>query len=152
MQFTPTVPSDLDQIEEWQQADVDETHHEIDPHFWLTGSEGSFLCFALQDLSGPVFYVRLEEIGQGQLRLHCQFAPEQEVSKSRVAKGITENFPKLIMKLQSLGYTSLVFETRTDSLATFMMRMGFKSVLGTTDYFYEFRQGAKEKSGGPEQG
>ena len=133
--FTPSTAADIDQITEWAAADP--WHHVVNPGWWLTGAEGSFLAFCLMDSKGPVAYVRLE-VDDGYVRIHTKFAPESVVSKRRLVVGMIEAVKKLIEFYKQSNAKGLVFQSVSPNLIAFMDKyLGFKQV-GNDDYRLEF--------------
>lgn len=136
MLIVPTIESDLPQIQEWINADPDHSRFpDNDPKFLLTGKGA--LAFCLKDDEGPLCYVRLDE-ENGMLRLATQFAPEIEVSKKRLVKGLLEmGIPAIIAFAKNTDHKGIVFETMTESLIAFMKKLNFNHTSGD-DYALVF--------------
>lgn len=133
MEFSPSTENDVEQLTEWIQADP---YHKdcLNPHWWLTGTEGSLLAFCLTDGKGPLTYVRLDS-EYGYVRIHTQFAPESVVSKRRLVVGMIGAINKLKEYYQD--HKGLVFKSVSPNLIDFMGRLGFVSV-GNNDYRFNF--------------
>lgn len=138
MKFIESTSDDIDQLEEWIAQDP---YHKdcLDPLWWLTGVEGSFLCFCLQDSHGPTMYVRTDKEND-LLRLHIQFGPESEVSKHRVVKSIIRGWPQLEYIRKQEQMKGFIFRSKSKSLINFMeAKFGFMtSQSGNDDYILAF--------------
>jgi len=137
IKFTSTLPDDQPQILRWALADP---YHcakaSIDgPGWWLTGQ--GVLSGCIEDAGGPTMYFRFDLEGE-LVRLHTQFAPENEVTKTRVIRVISRAIPALAFKAKQEGAKGFVFESVSPLLIRFMDRMGFKSVENTNDYIFMF--------------
>lgn len=137
--FTPTTLFDVPQIDEW--IKLDPYHHEQGrPEWWL--GRGALVAFCVSDNVGPLTFCRLDA-EDGYVRIHTQFAPEEEVSKARLIAGFDEAMPQLIALHQDKGLWSpvwkgMIFKSINPSLIAFMdKRYGFKSV-GDDDYRLDF--------------
>ena len=124
MNFSPAVDSDLEQLKEW--IDKDPWHKDQPADWWLTGN--GYLSCVLQDQTGPVFYLRFDQEDE-LLRMSTQFAPEEEVSKMRVAKAILKTFPKFIEAMRP-KFKGIIFESTNPTLIGFMAKLGFEKVEG----------------------
>ena len=137
LKLTTTNPEDLEQIQEWLQADP---WHSGDarnsPKAMLSGS-GALLCFCVQDDKGPVFYIRLDKEND-LVRVAAQFAPENIVSKRRVILGLARAFVPAAKKFaQDRGFKGLVFESVNPKLIAFMNKLNFKPA-GNNDFVLRF--------------
>jgi hypothetical protein len=136
MRLEASTDADLTLIESWCKQDIDSTHHNLDPHFFLTGQ--GFLTLKVVDDIGPVFFARFDECRErlvNGLRFHTQFAPVSEVSKKRVSAAIDQTLMAFIEKVKADGINFLMFETVFPELAAFMqLTFGFRQVEGTNDY------------------
>jgi hypothetical protein len=121
--FSSSVVDDVQQIEDWTAADPYHQNQK-DPFWWLTGND-CLIAGCVEDESGPVLYFRFDE-DEGFARLHTQFAPEDQVSKKRVAVAIFEAIPVISLVLKSDGLEGIVYESTSPSLIQFMSGMGFK--------------------------
>jgi hypothetical protein len=98
----------------------------------LTGH--GLLSFKVVDGSGTVIFMQLNDDGD-YARIVAQFAPEEEVSKRRVALALSQvAIP--VLKGYAEGYEKkgLVFESINDELTGFMNKLGFYKADGTNDY------------------
>jgi hypothetical protein len=112
---------DIERIQKW--TDADPYHQgQRNPEWWLTGT--GFLSFRLDDDSGPLVYVKVVK-EDSRYRIHCQFAPQEEVSKSRLARGLVQSVPVVMKYLSEQGGSAAVFNTISDSLGVFLMSQGF---------------------------
>ena len=121
MKVELTTQEDLDRISQWTEAD--EYHRENNlPSWWLTG-QGN-LSFRLDDDEGPILYARLDD---GEMfRFHCQFAPQNVVSKRRLIVGIFGVFPLLVDYVKSKGAKGIVFSSVSPKLVRFMKKLKFE--------------------------
>jgi len=130
---SPTTLDDLIKIQEWIAQDP---WHKDDPSWTaealLTGKGA--LSFCVLDDKGPLFFVRLNREGD-MLRLATQFAPESEVSKSRLVKGLLSvGIPTITEFGKVKGYKGIVYESTNESLINFMKMQGFFKSAGENDY------------------
>lgn len=132
VKFYASIPDDIPQIKEWIEADPDHAG-KVEPVWWLTGM--SHLSFGLEDEKGPVLYGRVDK-EEDVARLHIQFAPQHQVSRRRVARGILKGLPVLLEYLKK-EFKAVLFESRSPELVGFMKNMGFEHYEGT-DYRLEF--------------
>jgi hypothetical protein len=133
MLIKPTSIEDMEQIRAWAEADIDEAHRCIDPSFWLTAATKSYLAGAIDDSEGRVLYFRFDREQESLLRMHTQFGPENQVSRSRVAQAISTVLPNYLQMVQADGINGIIFETRFPELAAFMARLGFRKAEGEND-------------------
>jgi hypothetical protein len=129
MQVKPTYTEDVEQIRAWSEIDIDESHRKTNPEFWLTAAPGSYFAGAIEDADGIVLYFRFDKEGD-LLRMSTQFAPENFVSRRRVAEAISAVLPSYSRMVQADGITGIVFETKFPELAAFMSRIGFEKAGG----------------------
>ena len=135
IEFTPTIPDDIPQIQEW--TGYDPYHFvQASPEWWLTGAPDSVLAFCLSDECGPLIYVRIDAEGE-YARIHIQFAPEKVVSKRRLVMGLLQGFETIRDMLKEAKEKGMVFNTINPSLAGFFQKQGFKSI-GHDDYRLDF--------------
>ena len=116
--FKASTVDDVSQIQEWTDADV---YHrgQHNPGWWITGN--GLLSFRVDDETGPLFYVRLDD---GEFcRLSVQFAPSNVVSKRRLIPAMLETLPKLIETAK--GSKGLIFDSVSPALIKFMGKMRF---------------------------
>jgi hypothetical protein len=124
MKLTPTLGSDLSQIEEWMAADT-YLQNAGDSSWWLTGTS-CLLAFCGQDDEGPVFYVKLVRDGDF-AKMYTVFGPVSEVAPKRIAKAILAIVPQLGLAMKDMGYKGICFETKNEALVNFMKQLGFKT-------------------------
>jgi hypothetical protein len=117
MKYRPTAPADREQLAEWISQDEDHKDKN-NPEFWLPQDRTN--CFAGEDDSGPVFYVR----GESVLRLHLQFAPKSEWR--RLARTI-DQFAEQIRKDASKNYRQIIFESTSPGLIKFLSKRGYRN-------------------------
>lgn len=130
MKFTTSTIDDIEQITEWIENDP---YHKdcLDPFWWLTGQ--GLLSYCIQDSTGPTMYVRLD-LEVPYLRIHTQFAPLTEVSKTRVVKSLLWALPRMETVARNNGCTNYVFKSTSPDLIQFMFKkFGFVSI-GSDDY------------------
>lgn len=123
IKFIPTSLDDQPQISEWLSEDPSKKGDSIMPGWWVTGVE-CLMAGCAQDDCGPVVYLRFDRDGDF-IRMHTIFAPEREVSKSRLARAITEAMPALGVMAVRNGGKGIVFESVSPKLIDFMGRFGF---------------------------
>jgi hypothetical protein len=130
MKLHESVESDIEQLSSWIIADP---YHQdcLNPRWWLTGQ--GILSYRIEDSKGVTMYARLDSDGEF-IRLHCQFAPESEVSKLRVIKSILWAIPRMEQFARSKKAKALIFNSVSPSLIEFMKtKFGFTSI-GDNDY------------------
>jgi hypothetical protein len=132
--FTPSTADDLEQLGEWIAAD--KLSRPSTPSWWFTGQ--GLLTFCLQDSIGPVCYVRLEREDQ-MTRLHTLFGPPEEVHKIRLVKAMLKAIPVVIEYSKSTGASGVVFDSKSESLISFMKRQGFISLDKGDDFVLYFK-------------
>jgi hypothetical protein len=132
---------DRERLERWIKEDP---YHKdfLHPFWWLTGRDGTLLCFRLDDFDGPLCYVRLDEkLPDGTIRLHTQFAPREEVSKLRLVKGMLKCIPIILHVCRQQHAVSIVFQSVSPTLIGFMQKkFGFQPA-GGTDYMLPLQAG-----------
>jgi hypothetical protein len=130
MRFLPSIEQDTEQLSEW--IGNDPYHKDcLDPLWWLTGN--GFLAYCIQDEKGPTMYVRTD-LENDLMRLHCQFAPEQEVNKKRVMKSLTWALPKMKSLAVEYGMIGFVYKSTSPLLIGYMERkFGFQAI-GNDDH------------------
>jgi hypothetical protein len=121
MLLKPATESDLPQIAKWIEADCFHTNQPST--FWLTGSD-CFFASKVEDDEGTLAYVRIEE-EDNDYRIHTQFAPESEVIRSRIAKGIINFITTLQQIGKENGKERLITESINPELIAFLARLGF---------------------------
>lgn len=119
--FRPIKSTDTEILTDWIERDLDHAGR-MSAEWW---SEGSVLSCSVDDIKGPVLFLRLDG-ERAHVRMHIQFAPEDVVSKIRTAKAILEGIPVLAELMDEHEATKIVFESTNDQLVKFMNRMGFK--------------------------
>jgi hypothetical protein len=119
--FTPSTENDVQQLSEWINADC---YHKdcLNPGWWITGS--GFLSFCVQDSQGPTMYARVD-VENDSLRLHCQFAPQSEVSRARVIKALLFAIPRMKELAKSENLSRLITQSTSEPLIGFLSRLGF---------------------------
>lgn len=131
MKFLPSTENDIEQLSEWIKADPYHKDY-LDPFWWLTGN--GLLSYCIHDSKGPTMYVRLDEEA-GLMRLHCQFAPESEVSRIRVVKSLLWALPKMKSVARDKNLQGFVYRSTSPLLISFMQtKFGFTPV-GADDYW-----------------
>lgn len=144
IKFSETLLDDQPQILEWMRADSyhrDATDQGM-PGWWVTGSD-CLLAACIEDASGPVIYFRLDNTENDLIRMHVQFGPQNQVSKSRVARGIARAMPALKKVAQEKGAKGFVFESLSPGLIRFMGVLGFVPMPGkenVDDYVLRFEE------------
>jgi hypothetical protein len=119
MRMEPSNESDLKQIEDWTIADP--WHKIVNPGWWLTGN--GLLSFRLDDVEGPLCYVRLDAEDKHRLiRLNTQFAPEEVVSKKRLVLGMLWCLPILVELSKNLNMKGLIYYSESPSLVAFLQK------------------------------
>jgi hypothetical protein len=137
MKFTNTTQADTEQLTEWIQADP---YHKdcLNPQWWFTGN--GLLSYCLQDSKGPTMYVRLDK-DEELLRLHTQFAPDNQVSKLRVVKSLMYALPRMEQFAKSKDLKGYVYRSTSQSLIDFMqIKFGFTPVGANDDYWLPFER------------
>lgn len=81
-------------------------------------------------------YLRLDKEAEF-VRMHIQFAPENEVNRVRVARVLFDGIPRMISTLEAWAYQGIIFESQSPSLVAFMDRMKFVHKSGD-DYVLTF--------------
>jgi hypothetical protein len=141
IKITETTKNDLEQIQEWVDADPWHKHDDNnDPEYMLTGY--GVLAFCLQDAKGPLAYIKLTEDGDD-MRISMQFAPESVVSKKRLVLGLIKvGIPLMKGYAEGWGSKGLVFESVNPSLIGFALndKVGFKNVEGTNDFRFNIEE------------
>lgn len=138
-EFCLTQEEDLVRIASWTMRDFSKSR-DVSFDFWLTGR--GLLSGRINDSMGPTMYFCFKE-DDGVARLHTLFAPEEEVSKLRIARVLIKAFPVLAKEIKSLGFKSIVFESINSPLIKFMSRLGFRPRPGGKEMIddYEFLLG-----------
>ena len=134
--LSESTQQDIEQLTEWIQSDP---YHKdcLNPTWWLTGNGA--LSYCLMDSKGPTMYVRTDIEGW-KLRLHCQFAPESEVDKSRVIKSIIWALPRMEKFARDNQLSGLIYQSTSPSLISFMqMKFGFVPT-ENNDHIMVFRE------------
>ncbi len=132
MKLTTSSLSDLEQIKEWVEKDPFHKNQN-QPAWWLTGQ--GLLSFCVQDSKGPVVYVRLDK-QDDMLRLNCQFAPEEEVSKLRVMKALIWTFPQMVHVIKQNKLKGFVYKSVNQPLIDFMqLKFSFTPTGNDNDYW-----------------
>jgi hypothetical protein len=142
IKLIPSDDKDVERLLRW--IALDEFHRDLplNPYFWLTAAHGSLLAFRLDDNDGPLCYVRLDEKDSlGEIRLHTQFAPRDEVSKLRLVKGMLQCIPMVLYECRRQHAAGIIFESVSPTLIGFMSKkFGFKPA-GGTDYILPLQEG-----------
>lgn len=137
MKFSESTPNDIEQLTEWIKHDP---YHKdcLIPEWWLTGD--GLLSYCIQDSQGPTMYVRIDKEND-LMRLHCQFAPETEVSKSRVVKSLLWALPRMEVFAKQQQLKGFVYKSTSPSLIQFMqIRFGFTPIGSDNDYWKPFEE------------
>lgn len=123
-----------DQIETMKWVEADPAHKDvIKGDFWAQPIDEKgkpilgIKCIKVQDDSGTVFYLRLEQA----LRVYIQFPPEQEVYKSRVAFALRRMIHFIGERAKIEGYQEAVFNSKSEHLIAFLDKLGIKKLEDT---------------------
>ena len=122
----PSTEEDLPTIASWCKLDIDPSHHNIQPEFFLTGC--GFLTFKIVDENGTVLFVRVEGDADTAV-LHLQFAPESVVAKIRLVRAMLKVFP-LVMDELNKNFLAVKFESTSTPLIRFFSKLGFQRADG----------------------
>jgi hypothetical protein len=122
MRLEPSTKNDLSQLSAWIAAD--DWHRGIEPEFWLTGAD-CLLAAKVLDKDGVVAYLRVDEENDD-YRIHGQFGPEYDVSKTRTAKAILKVIDLTKQLAVSNSKKSLIIQTTNAPLIAFLSRLQFK--------------------------
>lgn len=136
MKLENSTADDVEKLTRWIQADP---YHKdcLNPVWWLTGQ--GFQSFRLDDSVGATMYVRLDKDVEDLLRIHIQFGPESEVSKSRVVKAIIKTLPVIAQFAKTVGMKGLIYRSVSKSLINFLqIKFGFTPVGSDSDYKLPF--------------
>jgi hypothetical protein len=135
MKFTDSTEQDIQQLSEWIQQDP--YHRDcLNPRWWLTGQ--GLQSFCLQDSIGPTMYIRLDD-EKPLLRIHIQFGPESEVSKSRVVKSIVKALPVVQQFATQNKFDGFIFKSISEPLINFLkIKFGFTPTGTDNDYWMPF--------------
>lgn len=135
MKLTESTEKDIEQLSEWIKADP---YHKdcLNPHWWLTGN--GLLSYCIQDSKGPTMFVRIDK-QDDLMRLHCQFAPESEVSKIRVIKSLMWALPRMEAFAKQNQLKGFIYKSTSPSLIQFMqIKFGFTPMGSDNDYWTPF--------------
>lgn len=136
MKLIPSTEQDITTLTQWIQNDPYHKDY-LDPLWWLTGADGTLLAFCLTDDQGAICFVRLDEKNDNTIRLHCQFAPRDQVSKIRLLKGMLKCIPVVQSFCRNEGASGIVFQSVNPLLIDFMKRkFGFEHV-SQNDYLWQ---------------
>jgi hypothetical protein len=137
MKLTSSTTDDIEQLTAWIKNDP--YHRDcLNPVWWLTGN--GLLSYCIQDSKGPTMYVRTDKEND-LMRLHCQFAPESEVSKIRVVKSLLWALPKMEFFGKQNQLTGFVYKSTSPSLVQFMqIKFGFMPFGFDNDYSAPFEE------------
>lgn len=126
IRLSKTTEDDVEQIQEWMTEDP---YHKDLPasvtYQMVTGL--GLLSYCVEDDSGPVCYVRLDDDGESNLvRVFVQFAPERIVSKKRNAEALTKvGIPSMEMCAKENKFKGLIFFSKSEPLIEFVKKLGF---------------------------
>lgn len=139
--LTPSVESDIEQLTRW--INKDPYHRDIvNPIWWLTGALGSCLGFRLDDETGPVAYVRLDEENKDNLlRLHTQFAPREEVEKLRLVRAMYMCIPTVKKFCIQRNASGIVFQSKSEPLIGLMKRKFRFSDFSQDEFIWRVQEG-----------
>lgn len=140
IKFSATSFEDQDRILDWATADPYHSSQALisGPGWWLTGSQ-CLMAARIDDSQGPVFYSRLDDEVDF-VRLHIQFAPQEVVSRGRVAKAIIEALPMWETYAKTQGKQGIVFESISATLIVFGEKLGFERIGQSDDYVLRFQE------------
>jgi hypothetical protein len=120
MKFSPTEITDIYQLMEWG---VPESQVED----WLSGN-ADLLSFCLQDEVGPLLFCRYHHEGD-LARMYTIFGPEPEVSKKRIAIGMTKGLPVVYDFMKKKGIKGIIYTTPNEALVKWMSEhQGFSAM------------------------
>lgn len=132
MKYIETTQSDLPQCARW--VELDPAHKgAIKGDFWLppVDEKGDRIpgvkCVRVEDNTGAVFYLRLENV----VRVYIQFPPVPEVSQSRVASALRRMFFSLSKGAKKSGYHEAIFDSKSKDLISFFKHFGFEDLKDT---------------------
>lgn len=120
MKLAHTTELDVEHLARWIAQDP---YHQdcLNPYWWMTGL--GVLAFCLRDKEGPLAYVRLDEKNaDGLIRLHTQFGPREEVSKSRLVAGMLQCIPIVQQFCIEQSGKGIIFQSVSPSLIGFMKK------------------------------
>lgn len=142
--FKETTPMDIERLKQWIESDP--YHRGTDPLFWMTGN--GLLSFRVEDQKGTTMYIRLDK-DDNLLRIHTQFAPENQVSKLRTVKSLILGFPKIECVARANSLDGYVFGSYSPDLILFMVRKFGFTPISDGDYRLLFEDGKHVRSFGP---
>ena len=125
MKFEPTMIQDVSTIYNWILADPYHWDSPLGPEWWVTGN--GYLSYLVSDDQGTVFYMRTDKDGDF-LRLNTQFAPEDVVSKRRVAPAIIFMLDRMKILARHENFKGLIYQSTSPSLINFVAKQGFEAV------------------------
>lgn len=125
MKFEPSTIQDIPTLYSWIKADSYHRDSELGPEWWITGN--GFLSYLVFDDQGTVFYMRTDKDGD-YLRLNTQFAPEDAVSKRRVAPAIIFMLDRMKILATHEGFKGLIYQSTSPNLIKFVAKQGFEAV------------------------
>lgn len=125
-----TEEADYQRLEEWIAADPAHASLFV-PDFFLgktidqngeVAADSRSTCYALEDESGEVFYIRLSRAA----RVHIQFPPNSEVAAKRTALALVHGMAFLEVALSRAGCEEWIFSTESPRLKKLAERaLGF---------------------------
>lgn len=122
-------------LDSWLQAD--HFHGQSKLAFWKPNGKELIACW-IKDSIGPTMYLKLDTEGR-LVRMHVQFAPEDQVSRTRVARTIFASWPRVVALVKVPDVEGIAFESVNPALIEFMSRLGFRD-WKENDYLYSFQE------------
>lgn len=116
-----TNEEDRKQLTEWIAASPES--HQVPTDFWVDKEIG-VKKFAIEDESGKVFHLRVENV----MRVYVQFPPEGTVDPERTKAALTESFKTIAGNGIRLGYKEMIFDSTSKALIRFFRKFGFKKL------------------------
>ena len=135
IEFVRTDRYPFELLDSWLKADP--YHQDSNLSYWKPNGKEILACW-IKDKIGPTMYLKLDTEAR-LVRMHVQFAPEAEVSKSRVARTILQAWPRIVSLVNIPDVEGVAFESVSPELVRFMYRMGFRE-WKEQDYLYSFRE------------
>jgi hypothetical protein len=107
---------DKARLSEWIAADKCPQHRGVNPEWWM--DEG----FAVENASGPVFYLKFENV----MRCYIQFAPDVDRDQEVTKLALKNAFYQVAVGAKQHGYKEIIYDSESPSLIGFMKQFGFK--------------------------
>lgn len=121
VKFRPVSESDRSEIETWIVLDDHHRGRLTADKFLVPGPQHAI--YAVGDEQGTVMYVRQEAEGS-KTRMWVQFCPDRK----RIMETMRQGFPLVKQDAKKRGFTAVVFDTSSPSLARFVVKeLGFRA-------------------------